>query len=192
MLFHHCKIWQLAMAQEIDLLPIQPSSAALSHCPCLPVKSQMGDGLGVVDDEEWEEALASCKKVSPKLSDRLTHLYILHRSYLTPICLSKYRPDHSSACPRCGDPRGTFYHLLWSCLPLQEYWSQVITFLHDRMGSPLMLRPHQCSTGPLPHLRRGKRNLTIVLQETLFMARMQIARYGSKFRPPLPNNGSGQ
>lgn len=30
---------------------------------------------------------------SPRLSDRLTQLYIIHRSYLTPARLTKFRPD---------------------------------------------------------------------------------------------------
>lgn len=50
----------------------------------------MGVGFGAVKDEDWDQALASCKVVFPKLSDHLTHLYILHRSYLTLIGLSKF------------------------------------------------------------------------------------------------------
>lgn len=82
------------------------------------LKSLWESDLGDVTDEDWEEVLASCKLVSPKLSDCFTHLYIFHRPYLTPIWLSKYRPEHSPACPKCGDPGGTFYHLIWSCLSL--------------------------------------------------------------------------
>lgn len=36
-------------------------------------------------DVEWEDVLESCKLVSPKLTNCLTQLYILHRSYLTPL-----------------------------------------------------------------------------------------------------------
>lgn len=46
---------------------------------------------------------------------RLMHLYILHRTYLTPICMAKYKPDHNPLCPRCGSPSSTFFHLIWAC-----------------------------------------------------------------------------
>lgn len=38
----------------------------------------------LMENEEWEEALESCKAVSPKLSDRLSQIYIIHLAYLTP------------------------------------------------------------------------------------------------------------
>lgn len=57
------------------------------------LKSKWEGDLGGLEDEEWEEILSSCKRVSPKLSDRLTHLYILHRSYLTPSRLCKYKQN---------------------------------------------------------------------------------------------------
>lgn len=125
-------------------------------------------------DEDWDEVLSSSELVPFKLSDRLMYLfYIPHRSYLTPIRLSKYKPGYSLACPKCGDPRGTFYHLLWSCPSFQCYWSQVVEFLHDCMGSPLTLCPCQCLQGLLSISE--EKHLNIFLQESLFPSRMQIA-----------------
>lgn len=59
-------------------------------------KSHREPDLGDVTDKEREDALATCKCVSPKLSDSLIHLSILHWSYLMPHRLSRYRPEHSS------------------------------------------------------------------------------------------------
>lgn len=42
--------------------------------------------MGELEDEEWEDALASCKLVSPKLSDRRTQIYI----YTSPILFYSY------------------------------------------------------------------------------------------------------
>lgn len=64
-----------------------------------------------MEDEEWEEMLDACKKISPKLSDCLTQLYILHKSFLTPLCMAKYRANYSPLCPRCGGSVGTFFTL---------------------------------------------------------------------------------
>lgn len=66
-----------------------------------------------MEDEEWEEVLDACMKVSPKLSDRLTQLYILHKSYLTPLRMAKYRANYSPLCPSCGD---TFFILFGHAL----------------------------------------------------------------------------
>lgn len=100
-------------------------------------------------DEDWEEALANCKAVSPKLSDRLSHLYMLHRSYLTPHRISKYRHDHNPNCPNCGHCTASFFHLIWACPSIQGFWTQVVKFLHDRMGSPISLCPRQGLLGLL-------------------------------------------
>lgn len=39
------------------------------------LKSKWKTDLGDMADEDWDEVLASCKMVSPKLLDRLMHLY---------------------------------------------------------------------------------------------------------------------
>lgn len=57
--------------------------------------------LGNLEDEEWEEALDTCKEVSPKLSDRLKQLYIIHRAYLTPLRVARYKHNYSALCPMC-------------------------------------------------------------------------------------------
>lgn len=58
--------------------------------------------VGELDDEEWSDVLTSCKLVSPKRSDRLAQLYILHRLYLTPANLTRCKPTGDPSCPRCG------------------------------------------------------------------------------------------
>ena len=40
------------------------------------IKPRWEREVGILDDEEWEEALETCKTVSPRLSDRLTQIYI--------------------------------------------------------------------------------------------------------------------
>lgn len=45
------------------------------------LKNRWEGELGPLEDEEWSEALDACKLVS----DRLTQIFILHRSYLTPL-----------------------------------------------------------------------------------------------------------
>lgn len=48
------------------------------------LKTKWETDLGEIEDEQWGEILEISKKVSPKLSHQLTHLYIFHMSYITP------------------------------------------------------------------------------------------------------------
>lgn len=121
--------------------------------------------IGPVDDSDWDEILENVKQTSPRLSDHLTQLYIIHRAYLTPSRLSKFRPDQSPDCPRCSDNPCTFFHLIWSCPHTQSYWAQIIKFLHDQMGSPVQMDPKLCLFGLLPDTAIEKYQATF-LQET--------------------------
>lgn len=103
--------------------------------------------MGDLEDDDWGEVLETPRLVSPKMSDRLTQTYNTHIAYLTLQRLAKFCPSHSSMCPRCLIYVGTFDHLLWQCPRIQGYWSQVVQFLHDQMGSPVSLDPKQCLLG---------------------------------------------
>lgn len=139
--------------------------------------------VGYINDTDWDEILENVKMTSPKLSDRLTQLYIVHQAYLTPQRLVKFQPSHSSTCPLCTYGPGTFYHLIWDCPTIQEYWMQVITFLHDNMGSPVVLDPKLCILGLQPDTDLDKFH-TIFIYETLFIARKVIARTWIQTTPP--------
>lgn len=153
----------------------RPSAVSIAY----KLKIPWAEDMGGLEDDEWEDA---CKKVSTKLSDRLTQLYIMHRAYLTPLRLTKFKPDQNPQCPRCDNSSCTFFHLFWSCPVIQEYWSQIVKFIHDEMGSPLTLCPKQCLLGIFPDPDSDKFH-KIFLQESLFMARLLIAR---KWLQPLP------
>lgn len=137
--------------------------------------------IGSIEDEEWEEAIESCKVVSPKLPDRLTQIYILHQAYLTPLRVARYRSSQSTMCQMCGKETGTFIHLLWSCPKIQGLWTQVVTFLHDNMGSPGTLDPKTCLIGIL--FDSIDKYTKTFMHETLFLAQKTIAR---KWMRPLP------
>lgn len=95
--------------------------------------------------------LASQVAYSPKPhwesdAGRVSDYFFLHRSYLTPICLSKFYPMNSLLCPMCSIEPGTFSNHLWTCPKIQVFWSQVEQFLQDKMGSLLPLN-HKCLLG---------------------------------------------
>lgn len=158
---------------------LRPGAVTIAY----KLKERWVGDVGEMEDEEWEEALDACKKVSHKLSDRLTQLFILHRTYLTPTRLAKFKLNHSPLCPRCASPQGTFFHLLWLCPIIHNYWAQIVKFIHDNMGSPLTLCPKQCLLGVFPDPESDKFH-HIFLQETLFLARVLIAQKWLRAIPP--------
>lgn len=113
------------------------------------VKTHWGIDIDNLSDEVCGEVLDNSKPVSPKLSDVLNELYIVHRAYLTLIRLSKFRPNHILIM--CSLAPGTFFHLLWTCANIQGFWTQVVRILLDTMGSPLTLHPRQCLLGLNPN-----------------------------------------
>lgn len=117
-----------------------PSSSRSAHA----LIARWEEDIGAMKSEESSDALDTCKLVSPKLSDRLTQIYIIHHSYLTQLRVSRYKRDQPANCMMCNQTTGTLYHLLWSCSKIQGFWTQNVQFLHDTMGSPLTLYPKPC------------------------------------------------
>lgn len=145
-----------------------PSTTKLAYS----IKQKWTDGVGEIEDEDWGKILETPKLVSPKLSDRLIQTYITHRAYLTPQRLAKFFPTRSNRCPRCLISVGTFGHILWQCPRIQGYWSRIVQFLHDQMGSPVSLDPKQCLLGLFPEDEIWSH----FVHETMFIVRKIIAR----------------
>lgn len=51
--------------------------------------------IGPVEDSDLEEVLENTKMASPRLSERLSQLSIIHKSYLTPARIAKYRTNYN-------------------------------------------------------------------------------------------------
>lgn len=141
-------------------------------------------GWPSIEESDWDEILENTKKVSPRLSERLTQLYILHKSYLTPARIAKYQPNQDPLCPRCAGHPCTFYHLIWAYPAIQNYWAQIIQFLHDHMGSPLQLDPKTCLMGLLPDVTINQ-FLATFLYETLFSAWKLLAKCWMRNTPTI-------
>lgn len=89
--------------------------------------------------------------------------------------MAKFCPSRSDRCPRCLIALGTFDHIIWQCPRIQVYWSQIVQFLHDQMGSPVALDPKQCLLGLFPEEETDKFTRHF-LYETLFTGSKIIAR----------------
>lgn len=84
--------------------------------PLLQLRQHWERDITGLEDEDWQEALASPKEVAITSRLRLVQLKVLHRTYLSSTALVKvgYRAD-----PGCGREcglEGTFVHILWECV----------------------------------------------------------------------------
>lgn len=140
------------------------------------LKTRWQEDIGVIEDEECSKALDHCKLVSPKLSDRLTQIYITDWAYLTPLRVSRYKQDQTANCAMCNQVTGTFYHLILDCPRIQGFFTQIVQFLHDTM------HPKPCLLGiyPEPDINKFTK---IFLHERLFSTRKIIAKQWMKPTP---------
>lgn len=66
---------------------LTPTASKLAY----GLKPRWERAIGPLEDEEWEEGMESPRAASPKLSDRLIQIFILHQAYLTPLRVARYR-----------------------------------------------------------------------------------------------------
>lgn len=126
-----------------------------------------------MSDEEWQEALEVVTKVSPSVNNKLIQLYIVHRSYLTPLRLHKMGRLSHDRCHSCGRPAANFEHLMWDCSYLQGFWSSVIATLSTMVQPQIPMCPKICILGVLDE-ECWTHHDRIFLSETLFLARKSV------------------
>lgn len=74
---------------------LTPSATVLAY----NLKPSWERDVGPMEDEDWNEALETCKLVSPKLSDRLSQIYILFYIERTLLLLESLVLDLKSPQP---------------------------------------------------------------------------------------------
>lgn len=58
--------------------------------------------------------------------DGFIQLKFIHRAYYTPQRLAWIYPAHSEMCPKCQQAVGTYYHVIWDCPIIQDFWRKVL------------------------------------------------------------------
>lgn len=105
--------------------------------------------LGVILDEEWQNILKRAPMVSLSSTQCLSQLFIIYRTYRTPVKLYKWRRRETSDCPRCKQPQTDLLHMLWKCPKLVRYWREVVSTINGAYNSQIELDPKICLLGYL-------------------------------------------
>lgn len=140
----------------------------------LEVEAKWKTNIPTLDAEDWEEAMLVPTKVSPSVNNRLTQLFILHRSYLSPVRLLRMGRSTSSRCHRCQEEGADFWHLMWGCMHLQVFWGKIVEILSAIVPVSIGVCPKICILGVLEE-ERWTHHQRVFLGEALFLARKAIA-----------------
>lgn len=95
--------------------------SALQDPSRLPCRQGWEGDIGAIDGEKWDLCLSSAPLVSVSASQKLLHLYMLHRAYRTPVRLHKWGFRDTPLCPKCEGDHSYLIHMLWKCPKLFRY-----------------------------------------------------------------------
>lgn len=87
----------------------------------LPYRQRWEEDIGRIDWDSWDLCLMNAPLVSISASQKLSHLYLLHRAYRTPLQLYKWGIRDSPLCPKCERDHGDLLHMVWKCPKLFRY-----------------------------------------------------------------------
>ena len=91
--------------------------------------------------EDWEEACAEAQTKTTNTRLKVLQYNWLMRTYVTPEKLNKYNGAIPDLCIRCGEEKGTFFHCIWKCNKVQQFWWEIKQALETILGIKFVLDP---------------------------------------------------
>lgn len=85
------------------------------------------------------EALQCPREIAIRARFRLIQIRILHRSYASRTFCHRIGHSTSVFCLRgCGEV-GSFFHILWDCPKMREYWHSTVEIMSEVVGAAVPL-----------------------------------------------------
>uniref|UniRef100_A0A803JYV6 Reverse transcriptase domain-containing protein n=1 Tax=Xenopus tropicalis TaxID=8364 RepID=A0A803JYV6_XENTR len=113
--------------------------------PFLTAQKVWHQDIPELDREDWEEATDRAYLISTR--DKLIQFKIIHRLHLTPLRLYRMGIRNSSHCPKCGAPEANYFHLMWSCPQIHQFWNQILDHIQNTTSLPKITNPKVCLFG---------------------------------------------
>lgn len=110
--------------------------------------------LGPIDGDTWELCLTSAPLVSVSTSQRLSHLYLLHRVYRTSARLHKWGLRDTPLCPKCSSHNDDLLYMMWKC---PSGTGNMFSILYHRYSNSQFFRIQCCAywvPWRYPHFRQ--------------------------------------
>lgn len=125
--------------------------------------------------EDWEKVCAEAQTQTTNTRLKVLQYNWLMRTYVTPVKLSKYNDTIPDLCFRCGEEKGTFFHCVWECSKVQQFWREIKQTLETILGIKLVLDPKLFILGLYPDRHHMSRKIISALDLCLLLAKRVIA-----------------
>lgn len=139
--------------------------------------------LGPIEDGVWDEILSMIPQISLSEQHRLSHIYLIHRVYRTPLFLHKIGVRGSPLCNRCNIHPAGLLHMFWNCPKLVRYWEKVLDHINVVFSISIDATPLTCVLGHVEDLSSTP-EIKLAIARVLYMARKVIARHWLDSQPP--------
>lgn len=126
-----------------------------------------------LEEEDWGSEVQHYLPTMISARDRYIQLKFLYRAYYTPQRLARIYPSCSERCLRCQQAAGTFFHVVWECVVIQEYWREVVAEMSNVMAVQVPLDPRVLLLGMSGLVTRAK-YLKLLLFYLSFYARKAL------------------
>ena len=140
-------------------------------------RSRWERDLGLqLEDKEWTSSLEHIKKVSRNSRLKYTQFNYVHQCYLDPSKITRIFGGPARTCPRCGSTQATFYHMVWECRLIREFWIRVIARINRTLSRDMPASPLGCLLGVIKRPAKKKAGNRLV-DLALGVARKSIAKH---------------
>lgn len=136
--------------QQKKILSKVYKAFSCSNSTCLPIEKWSNDLPVTLDNKYWSDICKNTFIMTKNKNLQLIQFKILHRWHITQSKMHKMGFSQSDKCTSCNeDTSDTYFHALWQCKPIQNFWSQVIKKLSFLLNCRIPLSPILCLLGDL-------------------------------------------
>lgn len=136
-----------------------------------------------LSDGDWEEGIQQYLPLTISARDRFMQLKFIHRAYYSPIRLARIYPDRIARCPRCGSGEADFFHVVWSCPGVVEFWKNILDDINSIGGLQVPYSPIPLLLGICDFLEVTWGKKLFIFYTTLY-ARKAILLQWNQSQPP--------
>ena len=145
-------------------------------CP-RATKARWERDLGLqLESRDWDTCLEQVKKVSRNSRMKFTQYNYLHQCYLDPAKITKMFGGPARPCPRCKLLQVSFYHMVWECDKIIDFWTKVVAHINRALHRDMQVSPLGCLLGVLRRPAQKKAGNKLV-DLSLVVARKSIAKF---------------
>lgn len=145
----------------------------------LPVDVSWRSDIPDLDpDFSWDSVWDTVKQSSRNPDHQQIHLNFIYRTYMTPRKLYSMKFKDKPNCTLCFTGTvGTFFHMIWECPGVANFWKMVQSELSLLMSTPIPLSPSVFILNDLSQLKLPKSPRRVFLAGLTAAKKMLAVRW---------------